>query len=156
MGSKYPQSSLKCCFSEIKELLLKKQVVLFSGTPCQVYGLKAYLRNNYDNLITLDFVCHGVASPKIWREYLQLFIKEKPVSITFKDKVKGWKKWHVKYELKKRRFINMEFTMYSCVLICLELIIVHRVINVCLRELTVIQILQLQIVGELVKKSRLE
>lgn len=103
MGSKYPQSSLKCCFSEIKELLLKKQVVLFSGTPCQVYGLKAYLRNNYDNLITLDFVCHGVASPKIWREYLQLFIKEKPVSITFKDKVKGWKKWHVKYELKKKK-----------------------------------------------------
>ena len=62
-------------------------------------GLKAFLGKDYEGLITLDFVCHGVASPKIWREYLQLFVKEQPKSIVFKDKIKGWKKWHVKYEL---------------------------------------------------------
>lgn len=99
MGSKYPQSNMKQCFADVYELLQKNEVVLFTGTPCQVYGLKAFLGKDYEGLITLDFVCHGVASPKIWREYLQLFVKEQPKSIVFKDKIKGWKKWHVKYEL---------------------------------------------------------
>ncbi|MDR0919181.1 MAG: Coenzyme F420 hydrogenase/dehydrogenase, beta subunit C-terminal domain [Oscillospiraceae bacterium] len=102
MGSKYPQSDLKNCFVEIQQHLKKYHTVLFTGTPCQVYGLKVFLRDEHVNLITLDFVCHGVASPKIWREYLQLFLKDKPVSITFKDKIKGWKKWHIKYELTEK------------------------------------------------------
>ena len=45
--------------------------VLFSGTPCQIAGLKRFLRKEYDNLLTVDFICHGVPSPGVWREYLK-------------------------------------------------------------------------------------
>ena len=44
--------------------------VCFIGTPCQVYGLKSYLRKEYDNLVTVDLVCHGTPSPKLWKKYL--------------------------------------------------------------------------------------
>jgi hypothetical protein len=85
--------------------------VLFSGTPCQIAGLKRYLRKEYDNLLTVDFVCHGVPSPMIWRDYLnakirplgvdgrnmvsQLSLKDLPVitGISFRDKRYGWKKF---------------------------------------------------------------
>ena len=45
--------------------------VLFSGTPCQIAGLKRYLRKEYDNLLTVDVICHGVPSPKVWRKYIK-------------------------------------------------------------------------------------
>ena len=45
--------------------------VLFSGTPCQKAGLKRYLHKNYENLLAVDFVCHGVPSPLVWKKYLE-------------------------------------------------------------------------------------
>lgn len=99
LGSKYPQSALGNTFKEIKALLDRDEYVLFCGTPCQVNGLKSYLQKDYPNLLTLDFVCHGVASPEIWDDYLTIFCdKSKLKSVRFKDKVKGWKRWHVKYQ----------------------------------------------------------
>ena len=70
--SKYVQSDLKSSFCEIKNQLENGQLVAFSGTACQVAGLNSYLGKEYLNLITIDIVCHGVPSPKIWKEYLQL------------------------------------------------------------------------------------
>ena len=58
------------CFSEIKKHLMQETKVCFIGTPCQVYGLKSYLRKEYDNLVTVDLVCHGTPSPKLWKKYL--------------------------------------------------------------------------------------
>lgn len=70
-GSKYVQSNLNNVFVEIKQKLDEEKIVCFSGTPCQVYGLKRYLKKEYDNLITVDFVCRSVPSPALWKEYLK-------------------------------------------------------------------------------------
>ena len=69
-GSKYIQSSLGDTFRNIKVDLESGEVALFSGTSCQVAGLKAYLQKDYENLICVDIVCHGVPSAKVWDAYL--------------------------------------------------------------------------------------
>ena len=75
-GSKYVQSNVGNSFYNIKKLLDEKRVVLFSGTPCQVNGLKRFLNNDYDNLITVDLVCHGVPSPKMFNDYITFLEKK--------------------------------------------------------------------------------
>lgn len=69
-GSKYVQSYLNDTFSRIKQLLDNERLVCFSGTPCQVSGLIGYLEKDYKNLITVDVVCHGTPSPKLWKKYV--------------------------------------------------------------------------------------
>lgn len=69
-GSKYVQSKIGNSFIKTKEFLDSGKCVLFTGTPCQIRGLKLFLRKNYNNLYTADFVCHGVPSPKVWQQYL--------------------------------------------------------------------------------------
>ena len=67
-NSKYIQSDLRQAFSETKDLLKKGVKVLFIGTPCQIAGLKAFLRHDYENLLTIDLICHGVYSYKLIRK----------------------------------------------------------------------------------------
>lgn len=69
-GSKYVQSNPGNTFQKVKDYLESGKLVCFSGTPCQISGLKKYLGKEYDNLITVDLVCAGVPSPKLWRLYL--------------------------------------------------------------------------------------
>lgn len=69
-GSKYVQSRTGETFKQAERFLKAGRKVLFSGTPCQIMGLKRYLRREYDNLLTVDFVCHGVPSPLVWRKYI--------------------------------------------------------------------------------------
>jgi len=69
MGSKYLQSSLEDVLTKIKSELEKGRTVLFTGTPCQINGLKKYLIKPYDNLILVDIICHGVPSPQVWKSY---------------------------------------------------------------------------------------
>ena len=69
-GSKYVQSRIGDMYKTAKDFLEKDRNVLFSGTPCQIAGLKAFLRKDYDNLLTVDLVCHGVPSPLVWKRYL--------------------------------------------------------------------------------------
>lgn len=89
--SKYVQSNTGNCFREIKNKLLNNELVLFSGTPCQNAGLKNYLGKEYDNLITIDLLCHGSPSPKIWDEYLRTnFNIENIKEIRFRTKDNGW------------------------------------------------------------------
>lgn len=112
-GSKYVQSTIGDTYREAREFLKQGRTVLFSGTPCQIAGLKKYLRKDYDNLLTVDVVCHGVPSPLVWRTYLKetreqlraergigknsvpLSMDELPVitGISFRDKTNGWKKY---------------------------------------------------------------
>ena len=89
--SKYVQSRIGSTYKEIETLLKDGRKVLFSGTPCQVAGLRLFLRKDYDSLITLDIVCHGVPSPKIWREYVAQLPMEGVADILFKDKSTGWR-----------------------------------------------------------------
>jgi len=93
-GSKYVQSCIGDTYKQAKDFLKKRRQVLFSGTPCQIAGLRAYLGKDYDNLICLDIVCHGVPSPKVWQRY-KLYIEKiyqaKAQRITFRRKNCGWK-----------------------------------------------------------------
>lgn len=70
-GSKYVQSKIGNTFQQAEFFLKNGRKVLFSGTPCQIAGLKKYLRKDYDNLLAVDFICHGVPSPGVFRTYLQ-------------------------------------------------------------------------------------
>ena len=75
-GSKYVQSKIGRTFQQTESFLKQGRQVLFSGTPCQIAGLKNYLRKEYDNLLAVDFICHGVPSPGVFRTYLQEEINE--------------------------------------------------------------------------------
>lgn len=98
-GSKYVQSKIGNCYQEAEKRLKEGREVLFTGTPCQIAGLKRYLRKEYKNLTTIDVVCHGVPSPRVWREYLKERCQELGISIndikeiSFRDKVVGWKRF---------------------------------------------------------------
>lgn len=92
-NSKYVQSDLTGIFREIRSKLKSGTLVCFSGTPCQVEGLKCFLRRDYDNLVTVDVVCHGVSSPLIWDKYLEFNQMQKRDFdwIYFRDKHFGYK-----------------------------------------------------------------
>ena len=93
-SSKYAQSDTGYIYREVKKYLTEGKYVLFSGTPCQVDGLKGYLGNRpYENLFTIDLVCHGVPSASLLQDYLKLEEKKKNITITainFRDKRFGW------------------------------------------------------------------
>ena len=92
--SKYVQSSIDNIYKIIKNLL-ENQIVLFCGAPCQVAGLKSFLGSRYTNLITMDFICHGVNSPKAYRAWLEESEsrqKAKVIRVQFRYKEDGWKK----------------------------------------------------------------
>ena len=117
MGSKYVQSRIGNTYAQAKKFLKQGRKVLYTGTSCQIAGLKKFLRKDYDNLFTVDVICHGVPSPKAWRKYIDE-IKENArkgknsvssslihsisegdasnvqiESISFRDKRTGWKKY---------------------------------------------------------------
>jgi coenzyme F420-reducing hydrogenase beta subunit len=69
--SKYLQSDVLHTYSEVKEGLEQGEKVVFSGTPCQIAGLKAFLQKEYDNLLTIDILCHGVPSYKVFKHYIE-------------------------------------------------------------------------------------
>lgn len=93
-GSKYVQSDTRHSYTAVKELLSAGKKVLFVGTPCQAAGLYSFLGNTCaDNLCTVDFICHGVPSPKVFADYIKKLEKEKGskvVSFKFRNKDKGW------------------------------------------------------------------
>ena len=70
-GSKYIQSVMGDSFKRVKEDIESGKKVLFTGTPCQIDGLRSFLKNDYDNLFCVDLICHGVPSPLVWRKYLE-------------------------------------------------------------------------------------
>lgn len=109
-GSKYVQSNIGESFKKAKGFLDSGRIVLFSGTPCQIAGLKAYLRKDYDNLITVDLICHGVPSPMIWQRYVnELGQGKKLTYMTFRDKSKGWNNGVLKYRFDDRSEITEEY-----------------------------------------------
>ena len=94
--SKYVQSNQNNCFKEIKQYLDNGKLVCYSGTPCQVGGLRAYLRKDYENLILVDIMCHSVPSPLVFEKYKGYILKKmnanKILNINFRDKNKyGYK-----------------------------------------------------------------
>ena len=92
MRSKYVQSRIGETYKQAKAFLQSCRQVLFVGTPCQIGGLHTYLGKDYDNLIMVDIICHGVPSPKVWREFLADKVQgDKVLDVNFRDKREGWK-----------------------------------------------------------------
>lgn len=109
-GSKYVQAIINDNYEIAKSFLDKGKIVLFSGTPCQIAGLKAYLKTDYFNLITLDLICHGVPSPMVFKSYLNDLEKhyhDKVSKISFRFKKPAWSSSSVLVNFKnKRTYIN--------------------------------------------------
>ena len=108
-GSKYVQSTLGSIFKDIKATLKSGKLVLFTGTPCQNGGLKSYLGNEYDNLITCDIICYGVPSPKVWEDYknkLENKYNDKIKNVTFRAKDKGWRDGSLKVEFNHSKYLK--------------------------------------------------
>ena len=102
-GSKYVQARVGDTYAKCANFLKAGRKVLYSGTPCQIAGLKHYLRKEYDNLITVDFVCHGVPSPKVWEKYLHELVGTVNVQgVSMRDKQhEGWKRFNFVLDYKK-------------------------------------------------------
>ncbi len=98
-GSKYVQSYIGDTYKEAKKYLDENKKVLFTGTSCQIAGLKNFLSKNYTNLITVDILCHGVPSPKIFQEYLTNKTAEgNIVDIKFRYKKPSWTVFSMRIE----------------------------------------------------------
>lgn len=96
-GSKYVQSFIGKSYQEAEQFVKEGRQVLFSGTPCHIAGLRKYLGKDYENLITVDCICHGVPSPKLWKWYLGMEKRkgDRIVGISFRNKDNGWKRFNI-------------------------------------------------------------
>lgn len=97
--SKYMQSRTNGTYRQALDILKENRPVLYTGTPCQVAGLRAFLKKDYDKLFTQSIICHGVPSPKIWDKYLAFVNKGDEVrSVEFRNKESGWKRYRLKID----------------------------------------------------------
>lgn len=118
-GSKYLQSKIGNSYNEAKDFLDLGLSVLFTGTPCQIAGFKSFLGDKiYDNLVTIDIICHGVPSPEVWRKYVGFREKEansQTQRIAFRQKHEGWKRFSVSFLFKNnteyRKNLNEDLYM---------------------------------------------
>lgn len=100
-SSKYVQSDIHDCYSKARSMLREGRIVLFTGTPCQIAGLYAFLGGDQPNLYTVDLICHGVPSPKLFAKYLQYQnrqMKSRVLYYNFRSKDK--RGWGTRYLLK--------------------------------------------------------
>lgn len=153
LGSKYVQSRIGNSYKQVKKFLKDGRKVLFSGTPCQIQGLVLFLRKEYENLVTIECICHGVPSPGMWRQYVKEQTKYDGrtiadiKSINFRDKCSGWADYSftIKYKDGKnihhlhddnyweRAFINnidLRASCHNCMAKC-----IHSKANITLGDL---------------------
>lgn len=117
-GSKYLQSNTKITFTQVKKDLEKDSMVLYVGTPCQIAGLRNYLGKDYEKLILVDLVCHGVPSQKLFDKYIKWLEKKnksKILNYQFRNKEKTY--WELGYKPKvifenKVKFTNGDTDIY--------------------------------------------
>lgn len=95
-GSKYVQSDMYSSYEDVRMYLDEGRKVLFSGTPCQTAGLKAYLGREYGNLLAVDLACHGVPSPGLWDKYVTALEGRyggRLTQVSFRDKSQSWRNY---------------------------------------------------------------
>lgn len=127
-GSKYVQSILGNTYQQVKGFLDDGRSVMFSGTPCQVEGLKSYLGKEYDHLLCVDLICHGVPSPKVWKTYLafrEQCADSSVDKVSFRNKVHGWKNYSVAFEFANKTQYRVCFSE--------DLFMKTFLSNICLR-----------------------
>lgn len=112
LSSKYVQSRIGSTYQAAKKFLDQGKRVLYSGTPCQIAGLHRFLKKDYENLYTVDFLCHGVPSPKVWNLYhnqIRDNLKKQKndevlfKNISFRDKPNGWLDFNLSLAIQIRR-----------------------------------------------------
>jgi len=109
MRSKYVQSDIGKTYQEAQEYAKNGRKVLFAGTPCQIAGLKALVGAN-ENIITVDFICHGTPNRIAWSKYLSAISNgEKVKSVNFRDKSKGWGEYSIKIECSNRTHLKSKY-----------------------------------------------
>ena len=112
-GSKYLQSQSFNIYPQVKETLQHGEMVLFSGTSCQIRGLKNYLNKDYSNLICVDVICHGVTSEKLWQKYLEFIetkYKQTVSKVYFRNKKYSWKNFSMFLPfLKGKNYCKLNF-----------------------------------------------
>ena len=113
-GSKYIQSYVGNVYKTVKQRLESNRIVLFTGTPCQNAGLRIYLGKAYDNLITVDFICHSVPSPLVFKDYLEYIRKTIDSNITcinFSYKKPSWTVYSMRIDfISRKSYIANYFT----------------------------------------------
>lgn len=109
MGSKYVQTTpTDNLYQSVRKALRNDKLVLFSGTPCQVSACKRFLESEKtNNLITVDFICHGVPGPGVWKKYLEETASNIK-TVFFRDKTEGWRKFSLKIDTKNRTILQRE------------------------------------------------
>ena len=128
-GSKYMQSDLANCYPAVREQLNQDRWVLFTGTPCQIAGLKNFLGRDHERLICADVICHGTPSSLLWRYYLNHIQKKlggRAIDVCFRDKTDGWKKYGIKITAEDGRIYRCALGEDPYLRMFLK--------NVCLRE----------------------
>lgn len=134
-GSKYVQSKIGTAYTDAARFLKEGRKVLFSGTPCQISGLKKYLCKEYEFLYCVDVICHGAPSPGIWRSYLDAIstcpknfvdknsilysLNDPPVitGISFRDKSDGWRKFSFVLQGKSLTKVDKNMALTSSILL---------------------------------------
>ena len=117
-GSKYVQSSINNTYKEAKQFLKQNRLVLFSGTPCQIAGLIAYLGKDYENLLTIDLSCTGIPSLKLYNDYIKFLENKKNkkiINFEFRNKIKmGWNCGHalISFPQNKQLIIDNNCSSY--------------------------------------------
>lgn len=105
-GSKYMQSRIENTYKEAETALIQGRKVLFTGTPCQIAGLKSFLNQEYDGLYSLAVACYGVPAPFVWSEYLDYLecrYGGYTTNVSFRNKDAGWKKYRIKIQFSNGR-----------------------------------------------------
>jgi len=98
--SKYVQSNIGKTYQQAKQFLEQGRQVLFTGTPCQIAGLRNYLGKEYENLVTADIICHAVPSPAVWQKFLHENLDIPQIkSINFREKRIGWSNFYLSFLL---------------------------------------------------------
>lgn len=108
-SSKYLQSNAEGVYKEIRGLLKEGKNVFFCGCPCQIHALYNFLGKDYENLVTCDFICRGVNSPKVFLKYMEMLEHQygaKATEIKFKNKKWGWHNFSMR--------VNFENGMEYC------------------------------------------
>lgn len=111
-GAKYVQSDIGKSYQQVKSFLIADRYVLFSGTPCQIAGLQAYLGKDYEKLICVDLICHGIPSPEVWQHYIDYRAQTdnngiRPEHINLRSKTTGWQRYSVEFRYSDKTYSKM-------------------------------------------------
>lgn len=136
-GSKYVRSDIGGVYPDVRKDLENGLGVIFTGTPCQIYGLKAFLKTkgqDISNLYTIDIICHGTPNPIVWEDcknWLEREYKGNIKSVTFRDKSISWKRYPTSIELQDGRNIRYTFKTNLYIRMFLSLFIIEKRCFLC-------------------------